>query len=97
MIRTHKKELLHLSDKMMETLISLTNMVNKTFNEMDMLGHQIKKIDSDIENLKQKVPRRGNKLYPPETHCPKEQITVISSSKLALLFLNDLGLEIQLI
>ena len=65
MIRTHKKELLHLSDKMMETLISLTNMVNKTFNEMDMLDHQIKKIGSDIENLKQKVPEQGNKLYIP--------------------------------
>ena len=48
---------------MMETLISLTNMVNKTFNEMDMLDHQIKKIGSDIENLKQKVPEQGNKSY----------------------------------
>ena len=78
-----KCDLLYFSDKMMETLISLTNMVNKTFNEMDMLGHQIKKIDSDIENLKQKDPKRGNKLYAPETHL-KDQITVISSSKLAL-------------
>ena len=52
-------------------------MVNKTFNEMDMLDHQIKKIGSDIENLKQKVPEQGNKLYiscgpsimeQPETH-----------------------------
>ena len=57
--------MLHLSDKMMETMISLTNMVNKTFNEMDMLDHQIKKIGSDIENLKQKVPEQGNKLYIP--------------------------------
>ena len=72
-------------------------MVNETFNEMDILGHQIKKIDSDIENLRQKVPTRGNKLDPPETHCRKDQITVISSSKLALLSLNDLGLGIQLI
>ena len=53
--------MLYLSDKMMETLISLTNMVNKTFNEMDMLDHQIKKIGSDIENLKQKGPGQGNK------------------------------------
>ena len=50
---------------MMETLISLTNMVNKTFNEMDMLEHQIKKIGSDIENLKQKGSEQGNKLYTP--------------------------------
>ena len=57
--------MLHLSDKMMETMISLTNMVNKTFNEMDTLEHQIKKIGSDIENLKQKVPEQGNKLYIP--------------------------------
>ena len=47
---------------MMETLISLANMVNKTFDEMDMLDHQIKKIGSDIENLKQKGPGQGNEL-----------------------------------
>ena len=46
-------------------MISLTNMVNKTFNDMDMLEHQIKKIGSDIENLKQKGPEQGNKLYIP--------------------------------